>query len=186
MCSAVQFVYSEPSPPSTHTQVLTLTQNAHWVFFHCWQGGQLGTMIVCSFAAHFRMLSVETVWLEEGEESSDGPVLAQDELWVAFLSGQMDRTMHPAPHCMQRLPGCFFFPPLPACLPAPKQHLKEWRELKMSEGVWLKSLFVKQPWSLVRWPLSQYGDNKRNHRPRVWRISEEARVFKETSIKAAL
>lgn len=32
-------------------------------------------MIVCSFAAHFRMLSVETVWLEEeGEESSDGPV----------------------------------------------------------------------------------------------------------------
>lgn len=125
------FTVSHP-PRHTHTQVLTLTtQNAHWVFFHCWQGGQLGTMIVCSFAAHFRMLSVETVWLEE-EESSDGPVLAQDKLWVAFLSGQMDRTMHPAPHCMQRLPGCFSppSPSLPSCFKT------TFKGMKGAENVW--------------------------------------------------
>lgn len=123
-------------PRLTHpTSVQTCNATHTDFFFHCCQGGQLGTMLVCSFAAHFRM---PQVWLagRQAEPVQMARVgsgrAASDILW-----GKMDQTMHPdivsalaTIWLHDKLPGNFC---LPACIPVPKQHLKK---MKGDENVW--------------------------------------------------
>ncbi len=62
---------THPASAQTCNQTHTHTHTHTLIYFHCCQGGQLDTMLVCSFAAYFHMLCV---WLlAAGGAASDGP-----------------------------------------------------------------------------------------------------------------
>lgn len=86
-----------PDMPQQRQDTLTLS---HQYFFHCWQGGQLDTMLVCSFAAHFHMLLCD--WLAGRRSRFRWPGLARDELWVTFCQDKWTEQciLPSSPRCM--------------------------------------------------------------------------------------
>lgn len=138
------------TPPSPTHPSSAQTCNSHTFFSPLlprWAAGHNVSLFFCRPLSHAFCV---TGWQAGRRSRFRWSGLAQDELWGTSCQDKWTKQYILPSSILWLRSGCVisckatFFFPLPDSLPVPKQHLKEWSELKMFEEGWLNSLLAKQ------------------------------------------